>query len=101
MDVPSAGVVAIEALQILEHFDPDAMTPAQWAAVEGQALAIASGELDRMGTDTAAARATSKAWAKARWRSASGRPGTRATWSSAQALTPVPPSPTTRDTPPT
>lgn len=63
MDVPSAGVVAIQALNLMEHFDPDAMSPAEWAAVKGQALALAATELRRMGTDTAAARATSKEWA--------------------------------------
>lgn len=63
MDVPSAGVVAIQALHLMEHFDPDAMTPAEWAAVKGQALALAATELRRMGTDSAAARATSREWA--------------------------------------
>ena len=63
MDVPSAGVVAIQALHLMEHFDPAAMTEAEWAAVKGQALALAATELRRMGTDTAAERATSKEWA--------------------------------------
>jgi gamma-glutamyltranspeptidase/glutathione hydrolase len=63
LDVPSAGVVSILALQIMEHFDPRSMTPAQWGAVRGQALGLAARELDAMGTDTAAARATSKAYA--------------------------------------
>jgi len=64
MDVPSAGVVAIQALHIMETFDPASMTEAQWAAVKGQALGLAARELRGMGTDTAAARATSKAWAE-------------------------------------
>lgn len=63
LDVPSAGVVSIQALQIMESFDPSSMTEAQWAAVKGQALGIAARELRGLGTDTAAARATSKAWA--------------------------------------
>lgn len=63
MDVPTAGVVVIQALQIMETFDPAGMTGAQWAAVKGQALGLAARELRGMGTDTAAARATSKAWA--------------------------------------
>ena len=63
MDVPTAGVVVIQALQIMETFDPKGMTEAQWAAVKGQALGLAARELRGMGTDTAAARATSKAWA--------------------------------------
>lgn len=63
MDVPSAGVVAIQALHLMEHFDPAAMTEAEWAAVKGQALALAATELRRMGSDTAAERATSKEWA--------------------------------------
>ncbi len=64
LDVPAAGVICIQALQIMETFDPAQMTDAQWAAVTGQALGIASRELDAMGTDTAAVRATSKDWAK-------------------------------------
>lgn len=63
LDVPSGGVITVQALQVMEHFDPSAMSEAEWAAVKGQALGIAAGELRRMGTDTAAARATSKAWA--------------------------------------
>jgi gamma-glutamyltranspeptidase/glutathione hydrolase len=64
LDVPAAGVLCIQALQIMENFDPSQMTDAQWAAVTGQALGIASRELDALGTDTAAARATSKNWAR-------------------------------------
>ncbi|HKJ01223.1 MAG TPA: gamma-glutamyltransferase [Longimicrobiales bacterium] len=64
MDVPSAGVVCIQALQIMETFDPGSMTEAQWAAVKGQALGLAARELRGLGSDTAAARATSKAWAR-------------------------------------
>jgi gamma-glutamyltranspeptidase/glutathione hydrolase len=63
LDVPAAGSVSIQALQIVENFDPDAMDDEEWAAVVGQALGVASRELDGLGTDTAAARATSKAWA--------------------------------------
>lgn len=63
LDVPSGGVITVQALQVMEHFDPASMTEAQWAAVKGQALGMASRELRGMGTDTAAARATSKAWA--------------------------------------
>lgn len=63
LDVPAAGIVSIQALQIMEHFDPDAMSDAEWAAVTGQALAIASRELPGLGTDTAAARALSQEWA--------------------------------------
>lgn len=63
LDVPSAGVVAIQALHVMEHFDPSSMSEAEWAAVKGQALGIAARELRGMGTDTAAARATSEAWA--------------------------------------
>ena len=63
MDVPSAGAVSIQALQIMENFDPKSMTEAQWAAVKGQALGLAARELRGLGSDTAAARATSKAWA--------------------------------------
>jgi gamma-glutamyltranspeptidase/glutathione hydrolase len=63
LDVPAAGAVVIQALHIMEHFDPDAMDDEEWAAITGQALGIASPELRALGTDTAAARATSKEWA--------------------------------------
>jgi gamma-glutamyltranspeptidase/glutathione hydrolase len=63
LDVPAAGSVSIQALHVMERFDPDSMDDEEWAAVIGQALGAASRELDGLGTDTAAARATSKAWA--------------------------------------
>lgn len=63
LDVPSGGVITVQALQVMEHFDPSSMTEAEWAAVKGQALGMASRELRGMGTDTATARATSRAWA--------------------------------------
>lgn len=63
LDVPSGGVIAIQALNVMEHFDPSSMSEAEWAAVKGQALGLAAGELRRMGTDSAAARAISKEWA--------------------------------------
>ncbi|MDH3272111.1 MAG: gamma-glutamyltransferase [Gemmatimonadota bacterium] len=62
-DVPAAGVLAIQALHIMENFDPGEMTEAEWFAVTGQALRMASGELAVLGPDTAAVRATSKAFA--------------------------------------
>jgi gamma-glutamyltranspeptidase / glutathione hydrolase len=64
MDVPAAGVLAIEALQVMENFDPASMSEAEWFAVTGQALRMSSRELRGLGTDTAAARATSKEWAR-------------------------------------
>jgi gamma-glutamyltranspeptidase/glutathione hydrolase len=90
MDVPSAGVVAIQALQIMESFDPHSMTAAQWAAVKGQALGIAARELRGLGTDSAAARATSKEWAArmAARITAPGHPG-----APGQGLSPLPPAP--------
>ena len=63
-DVPAAGVLAIQALQVMENFDPRSMSEAEWFAVVGQSLGLAAGELRRLGTDTAAARATSKEWAR-------------------------------------
>jgi len=59
----AAGTVVIQALQIMENFDPNSMDDEEWAAITGQALGIASPELRVLGTDTAAARATSKEWA--------------------------------------
>jgi gamma-glutamyltranspeptidase/glutathione hydrolase len=64
LDVPAAGAVSIQALQIMENFDPSAMAPEEWAAIAGQAIGLASSELGELGTDTAAVRATSKDWAK-------------------------------------
>ena len=63
MDIPAAGVLSIQALQIMEKFEPSSMSEAEWFAVTGQALSLASRELRVLGTDTAAARATSKDWA--------------------------------------
>jgi gamma-glutamyltranspeptidase/glutathione hydrolase len=63
LDVPAAGSVSIQALHVMERFDPDAMDDEEWAAVIGQALGLASRELAVLGSDSAAARATSKAWA--------------------------------------
>lgn len=63
MDVPAAGVLSIQALQIMENFDPNSMSEAEWFAVTAQALRIPRRELAVLGSDTAAARATSKEWA--------------------------------------
>ena len=63
MDVPSAGVLAIQALQVLENFDARSTSEPEWFAIAAQALAAASRELRGLGTDSAAARATSKEWA--------------------------------------
>lgn len=63
-DVPAAGVLAIQTLHILENFDPADMTEAQWFALVGQALGLARRELAVLGPDTAAARATSKDFAR-------------------------------------
>ena len=66
MDVPAAGALTIQALHIMENFDPGSMSEAEWFAITGQALAMAAPELRVLGTDTAAARATSKEWAAQR-----------------------------------
>ena len=63
MGIPAAGVLSIQALQVMEKFEPSSMSEAEWFAVTGQALSLASRELRVLGTDTAAARATSKDWA--------------------------------------
>ena len=63
MGIPAAGVLSIQALQVMEKFEPSSMSEAEWFAVTGQALSLASRELRVLGTDTAAARATSKEWA--------------------------------------
>jgi gamma-glutamyltranspeptidase/glutathione hydrolase len=66
LDVPAAGAVTIQALQTLEYFDPAGMTEPEWFALVGQALGAAAPELRALGSDTAAARVTSKAWARSR-----------------------------------
>jgi len=63
MDVPAAGALVIQALQTLENYDPGAMSEAEWFALVGQALSQAAPELRALGSDTAAARVTSRAWA--------------------------------------
>ncbi len=63
-DVPAAGVLAIQALHIMENFDPDSMTEAEWFSITAQALRMAQSELGILGTDTAAVRATSKEYAE-------------------------------------
>lgn len=62
-DVPAAGVLSIQALQIMENFDPAEMTEAEWFAITAQALRMAQAELGILGTDSAAVRATSKEYA--------------------------------------
>ncbi len=64
-DVPAAGVLAIQALQVMETFDPSSMSEAEWFAITGQALRMAQRELAVLGPDTAAVRATSKEYARA------------------------------------
>ncbi len=62
-DVPAAGVLSIQALQVMENFNPSSMSEAEWFALTGQALAMAQRELAVLGPDTAAVRATSKSFA--------------------------------------
>lgn len=64
-DVPAAGVLVIQALNVMENFDPGSMSEAEWFAITGQALRMASRELAVLGPDTTAARATSKVYATA------------------------------------
>jgi gamma-glutamyltranspeptidase/glutathione hydrolase len=63
-DVPAAGVLAIQALQVMETFDPGSMTEAEWFAITGQSLRMAQRELALLGPDSAAVRATSKEYAR-------------------------------------
>lgn len=64
LDVPAAGAVVIQALNVMENFDPDAMDDEEWAAVIAQALDIGSREFRLVpGTDSGAVRRTSKEWA--------------------------------------
>jgi gamma-glutamyltranspeptidase/glutathione hydrolase len=63
MDVPSTGTLAIQALQIMERFDRKEHTAEEWAVLKAEAIGLTVVEFTRLGTDSAAARATSKAWA--------------------------------------
>lgn len=62
-DVPAAGVLAIQALNVMENFDPGAISEAEWFAITGQALKMASRELAVLGPEAEATRATSKEYA--------------------------------------
>lgn len=64
-DIPAAGVLVIQALHVLENFDPASMSEAEWFALVGQALGAAATELRLLGSDSATARASSKEWARA------------------------------------
>ncbi|MEQ9401245.1 MAG: gamma-glutamyltransferase [Longimicrobiales bacterium] len=64
LGVPAAGAVVVQALQALENFDPDDYTDAEWAAMTGQALGMASRELRAINSDSAAVRAVSKEYAR-------------------------------------
>jgi len=62
-DVPAAGSLSIQALQIMENFDPASMSEAEWFAITAQALRMTQRELGVLGTDSSAVRATSKEFA--------------------------------------
>ncbi len=66
LDVPASGAIAIQALHIAEHFDPDRLESEAWAAVLGQAVGLAALDRSALGTDSAAARVTSREWAAAK-----------------------------------
>jgi gamma-glutamyltranspeptidase/glutathione hydrolase len=63
MDVPASGAIAIQSLQIMENFERAEYTAVEWATITAQALALSIPDLRRLGSDTAAARATAKSWA--------------------------------------
>ncbi len=63
LDVPASGSIVIQALQIMERFDRARYSETQWAAIVGQAIGLAIPDLVRLGADSTASRATSKAWA--------------------------------------
>lgn len=64
--VPTAGAVAIEALQILENFDLAGMDPSERIAHVGEALALAFQDWSLQGDPEMAARITSKEFAAQR-----------------------------------
>lgn len=66
LDVPASGAIVIQALHIVENFEPDLLGPEAWAAVLGEAVGLAAVDRSSLGTDSAAARVTSKEWAAAK-----------------------------------
>ncbi len=64
--IPSAGALAIEALQILENFDLSSMSPAERTAHVGMALRLAFEDWELQGSPEMAAQLTSKEWAAQR-----------------------------------
>jgi gamma-glutamyltranspeptidase/glutathione hydrolase len=66
MFIPTAGAVAVEALQILENFDLASMDPAHRAAMVGEALRLAIMDFRSDGVEERADELTSKAWAASR-----------------------------------
>jgi gamma-glutamyltranspeptidase/glutathione hydrolase len=66
LDVPASGAIAIQALQIAEHFDPHALGAEAWAGVLAQSVGLAASDRSALGSDSVAARVTSKAWADAK-----------------------------------
>jgi gamma-glutamyltranspeptidase len=64
--IPSAGALAIEALQILENFDLQSMVPAERAAHVGRALTLAFEDWRLQGPLEMAEQLTSKEWAAQR-----------------------------------
>ena len=66
MFIPTAGAVAIEALQILENFDLASMDPAERIAHVGEALRLAVLDFRSEGVEEMADQITSKAFAAER-----------------------------------
>lgn len=66
MYLPTAGAVTIEILQILENFDLSSMGPVEWAAVVGQAMALAFQDSRLQGQPGADEKLTSKEFARER-----------------------------------
>jgi gamma-glutamyltranspeptidase/glutathione hydrolase len=64
LDIPASGAIAIQALHIMENFDRADFSAEEWAAIVGQSLGLAVPDLGRLGSDSAAIRATSKEWAE-------------------------------------
>ncbi|UCD24683.1 MAG: gamma-glutamyltransferase [Gemmatimonadota bacterium] len=63
MDVPSTGALAIQSLQIMENFDRSDFAVEEWAVLTARAIGLTVADFLRLGSDTAAIRATSKQWA--------------------------------------
>jgi gamma-glutamyltranspeptidase/glutathione hydrolase len=64
LDIPASGAIAIQALHIMENFSRAEFSTEEWAVIVAHSIGLAVPDLGRLGSDSAAIRATSKEWAE-------------------------------------